>query len=162
MRPGCLTLNDLATLYPRLAPVLPRLLNRAVAAPIAIREEACQLAWGQLVSHRDEVDREHALGWLATTARREAVRLLREREAYEPLDAQTLFSPEESQPTALAESRQRLAELASLPERQQRIIWLRGAGYASTEIASRTGDTLRTVERQLALARRALRELEAA
>ena len=162
MRPGCLTLNDLADLYPRLAPALQRVLRRTVEAPASIHEEACQLAWGRLVSHRDEIDPQHALGWLATTARREAVRLLRERDAHLSLDPERVAAPSESAPTALFESRQRLAQLARLPERQRRIIWLRGVGYASEEIASRTGDSLRTVERQLALARRALRELEAA
>jgi len=161
MRPGCLNLEDLATLYPRMAPALQRIVGRTVDAPASIREEACQLAWGQLVSHRDEIDPEHALGWLATTARREAVRLMRERDAHVSLDAEPFAAPRGSTP-GLAESRRRLAQLNLLPERQQRIIWLRGVGYAATEIASHTGDSLRTVERQLALARRALRELEAA
>jgi len=161
MRPGCLTLNDLATLYPGLAPRLKQVLNRTVDAPPAIREEACQLAWGRLVSHHGEIEPQHALGWLATTARREVIRMLRESDELEPLDP-GVPAPPQGSPPALVEARQRLAELANLPQRQQQIIWLRGVGYASTEIASHTGDTPRTVERQLALARRNLRHLEAA
>jgi RNA polymerase sigma factor (sigma-70 family) len=56
------------------------------------------------------------------------------------------------------EDRERLRSLAALPPRQQRVLWLYGAGLSYQEIARRQGCTSRTVERQLQNARAALRE----
>jgi DNA-directed RNA polymerase specialized sigma24 family protein len=59
------------------------------------------------------------------------------------------------------ELRDRLAELRQLPERQQRLVWMHAAGLTYLEMAERTGDTRRTVERQLLRAKGRL-EREAA
>jgi RNA polymerase sigma factor (sigma-70 family) len=165
MRPGYLTLSDLATLYPELAPSLRRVLAKAVDAPASIQEEACQLAWGQLVSHRAEVDEQHALSWLATTARRAAVQMLRECNRCVSIDAEENLALVASLPVLaatenLCEYRRRLDQVRRLPIRQQRMVWLQVVGYDYPEIASRTGDSERTVERQLGRARQALQALE--
>lgn len=53
-----------------------------------------------------------------------------------------------------------LEELRSLPERQRRILLLFAFGFTYVEIAERTGDTVRTVERQLCRARQGLRSCD--
>jgi RNA polymerase sigma factor (sigma-70 family) len=163
MRPGYLTLSDLATLYPELAPALRRVVAKAVDAPASIQEEACQLAWGRLVSHRAEVDEVHALSWLATTARRATVEMLRDRDRCVSIDADenlVLVAPASAGTERLYEHRQRLDQLQQLPLRQQLMVWLRGLGYDYSEIASRTGDSERTVERQLRRAGQFLQALD--
>ncbi len=60
-------------------------------------------------------------------------------------------------PDEVVEMRERLAEVRALPVRQQRIVWLQGAGFDYREIGARTGDTRRTVERQLLRAKRKLK-----
>ena len=51
-------------------------------------EDACQFAWSRLLHHSDRVHRETALAWLATTAVREAFRLLRRDRRELSLDAE--------------------------------------------------------------------------
>jgi RNA polymerase sigma factor (sigma-70 family) len=125
-------------------------------------EEACQFAWSRLVYHQHRVHRASALGWLVTTATREALRLVRRGNRELPLDcaetAEKLRSlPIDPGPAELFERRERLEMLALLPLRQQRVLWLRGLGLSYEEIAQRDGCTRRTVERQLAHARMTLR-----
>lgn len=61
-----------------------------------------------------------------------------------------------------AEAREALGLIAQLPERQQRIAALAVTGLSREEIAEVTGDTLRTVDRQLYRARAKLRDLRGA
>jgi RNA polymerase sigma factor (sigma-70 family) len=158
-------LGDVGELYRSLSGALERIVRRGVHAPEPVIEEACQVAWSRLVYHQHRVHKETALGWLSRTAVREAIRLLRSSSRELPLDgaetgaaAQWLIA--ESGPAELVERRARLAALASLPLRQQRLLWLRGLGLSYDEIALRDGCTKRTVERQLNVARMALRAVE--
>lgn len=134
-----------------------------VAAPDATIEEACQTAWLAYATREHPVDRDAALGWLATTATREALRLHRREARWESLEvrgqqATVLTLPARSpSPARAVELRERLAEVHQLPVRQQRMVWLQGFGYDYNEIAAQTGDSRRTVERQLARARHRLR-----
>lgn len=154
------------TTYAELAPRLERLVGRNVRAPEWLIEEACQTAWSRWLVHRDGVAPDSTLGWLATTAIREALRLLKLQSRHVSLD--TPMQPEgqvvelpvrEPGPEQLAEFRDRLAEVRRLPVRQQRVVWLQGLGYDYREIADRTGTTRRTVDRQLSQARRRLFEV---
>ncbi|MGZ4246591.1 MAG: RNA polymerase sigma factor [Solirubrobacteraceae bacterium] len=52
---------------------------------------------------------------------------------------------------------QQRAQLLSLPARQRQLLGLHGAGLTYEEIAERTGDSRRTVERQLLRGRARLR-----
>jgi RNA polymerase sigma factor (sigma-70 family) len=61
----------------------------------------------------------------------------------------------------VTERRERLRAVGALPERQQRVIWLRALGLNYAEMATQLGCTRRTVDRQLFEARRALREAAA-
>jgi RNA polymerase sigma factor (sigma-70 family) len=165
---------DVAVLYGTFADALQLAVARRVAAPPAVIEDACQIAWSQLLRHRHDVELHAARGWLTTAAVREALRLLRRQRLEQPLvdghdewhhdgdhaghDGCVMVLPAtEPAPDQVAELHQRIAEIRRLPARQQRIVWLRGLGFAYEEIADQTGDTSRTVERQLVRARRTLR-----
>jgi DNA-directed RNA polymerase specialized sigma24 family protein len=62
----------------------------------------------------------------------------------------------EADPHRALELRERLAEIRRLPARQQRLVMLQGFGYEYEEIAAATGDSRRTVMRQLTRARQRL------
>jgi RNA polymerase sigma factor (sigma-70 family) len=138
-----------------------RIVVRRVSSPLV--EDACQYAWDQLVLHRARVNQETALAWLAKTAIREARRLRDHEERCLSLDAvielagDAMVLGESPAADELTERRARLQAVRELPERQQKLVWLRALGMNYVEIAVQTGDTTRTVERQLQKARRSLR-----
>ena len=151
--------------YARLAPRLQRIVGHNVRAPDCLIEDACQIAWSRWVAHRDEVAPGSTLGWLSTTATREAVRLLRQQARYVSLEGEVEqggtvvgFPARAPGPEQVAEFRDRLAEVRQLPTRQQRAVWLQSFGYGYQEIAARTGSSRRSVERTLLKARRRLHE----
>jgi RNA polymerase sigma factor (sigma-70 family) len=153
----------LETAYAELAPRLQRVVGRNVRAPEWLIEEACQTAWSRWLVHRDGIAPGSTLGWLATTAIREALRLLKLQSRHVSLDdpaqagGQVVELPVRAPgPEQLAEFRDRLAEVRRLPVRQQTVVWMQGFGYDYREIAARTGSTRRTVDRQLSQARRRL------
>ncbi len=154
-------------LYERLSGQLERIVRTDVRAPETVVEDACQFAWGSLLGQATRVRADAVLSWLATTAVREAWRQMRTRERDVSLDADDLYGPEGTGPSTrpttdvLVEDREQLKLIRQLPERQQRILWLRGLGLSYPEIAAYTGDTPRTVERQLLRGRRRIRELAA-
>src|SRR5438045_402034 len=78
--------DELSDLYAALAVRLRQIVGGKVRAPDPVVEDACQFAWSSLVNHRDRVLRETALGWLATTAVREAFRLIRHQHRELPLE----------------------------------------------------------------------------
>lgn len=153
---------DVGALYARLAPGVERTVARNLAAPPGLVEEACQVAWTRLHAQRHRVPEASVAGWVTTTALREALRMLRRQAATASLDDSGLAAVIElptraPAPDVMVELRERLAEVRQLPVRQQRMIWLQGAGFDYGEIAARTGDSRRTVERQIRTARRRLR-----
>ncbi len=168
-------LEDVAEAFRLLGPRLEQIVRLNLSASDAVVEEACQAAWGRLLDHHDHVRTDSALSWLATTAVREALKLLRlerrqlsleeaierGREGALGLGLLPRAAAPAPGPEALVERRERLAALSVLPRRQQRLLWLRGLGLSYAEIARHTGDSTRTVERQLLQARRRLRAVAA-
>lgn len=157
-----LSCRDVRDLYSDLQPQLVRILASNLQPPEWVVEEACQTAWSSLLEHRGAVVPGGELGWLSTTATRAALRLLRRArilESYEqappPLHLADFRVPEPAPEQHLA-LRERLAEVRRLPVRQQRLVMLHGFGYEYDEIAAVTGETRRTVARQLTRARRQL------
>lgn len=150
---------DVGELYRTLAPELVQIVRGDIRASDAVIEDACQFAWTRLLHHAGRVRRDAVLSWLATTAVREAYKLIRRRDRDVSLEdiggpaPETAPSPEE-----LVELRERLKSIDSLPERQQRLLWLHAIGLSYTEISRHTGCTPRTVERQLLRAKRRIRE----
>jgi RNA polymerase sigma factor (sigma-70 family) len=154
--------DDVADLYRSLAERLEHIVRRDVRAPDAVIEDACQFAWSGLVRHCGRVRREAALSWLARTAEREAFKLARRELREVSLDAMLeqvgdalgVWAPTLEE---LVEQHARLETISELPGRQQRLVWLQGLGFSYDEIAAQTGDSNRTVERQLLRAKKSLR-----
>jgi RNA polymerase sigma factor (sigma-70 family) len=160
--------GDIGELYALHARRLERIVRVDVHAPRPVIEDACQFAWGRLITHADRVRRETALPWLVATAVHHAFRLSRREErdvslecmlerAAEPLDQ--LLEPSADQ---VFEQRQTLADIRLLPARQQRLVWLQVLGLSYEEMAAREACTVRTVQRQLLRGKRAMRERAAA
>ncbi len=155
--------GDVGALFCSLAPSLERIVGSGVRAPQALIEDACQVAWFRLWHYRERVQRDHVLAWLVTTAIHEAQALLRRESRCLSLER----SLEESGDGALAgralpdlcEMRMRLELIGSLSARQQQLVWLHGLGFDYEEIATVTGSTRRTVERQLLRGKRKLQAL---
>lgn len=154
-------IGDVARLYRELSGPLEGVVRRAVRDPDAVAEDACQFAWSRLVHHRARVSEETALGWLVRTAIHEAFKLSRRRARELSLDQAiddgidpVATSPE---PWELLAQRERIASVRCLERRPQRAVWLRALGLSYVEMAAHEQCTTRTVERQLAVARRELR-----
>jgi len=155
--------GDVGELYGLLAKRLEQIVRLDVRAPDVVIEDACQFAWTRLVHHRHRVRRETVMGWLARTAVHEAFKALRRGSRELSLDTATeeenpAIVPSVPGPDVLLEQRERLAELGRLPERQQRLMWMHALGLSYVEIAAREGCTVRTVDRQLFRASRAIRQ----
>jgi len=150
-------IGNVGELYGALAGRLEQIVRLDVRAPDAVIEEACQVAWFRLLHHSHRVHRETVLAWLATTAEREALRVLRRNCSELSLEAEPEHDGRRGTPQELIERRERLQEVERLPERQQRVVWLHAIGLTYTEIALHEGCTRRTVDRQLLRARHALR-----
>lgn len=154
--------EDVAELYGQLSKRLEQIVRRDVRAPAPVIEDACQFAWVALVTHRDRVRRATTLPWLVKTAQHEAFKLVRRDGRDHSLEATLdatgdaplrLIAPD---PAELAVAHERLGQLERLPPRQQRLMWLRAFGHSYAEMARHTGDTTRTVERQLMRAKQAV------
>ncbi len=161
--PPAVGVGDVGALFGSLAPQLERIVRSGVRAPRPLIEDACQVAWSRLWHYRDSVSREHVLPWLVTTALHEAHALLRRESRCLSLDR----AIEEAGDGALSagtlpdpcEVRMRLELIRSLSARQQQLVWLHGLGFDYEEIATVTGSTRRSVERQLLRGKRKLRAL---
>ncbi len=155
-------LDEVAQLFAEQGVRVHRLVRACVQAPEPLIEDACQLAWIRLLLNRDRVRRETATAWLVRTAVHEAFKLIRQNRRELSLDAASEDPGRRSAASApelldeLVEQRARLDSIRILPERQQRLVWLRGLGLTYAEMAGETGTTRRTVERQLLRAKRKL------
>jgi RNA polymerase sigma factor (sigma-70 family) len=163
--------GDEAALYAQHSDRLLRQVRAAVNTSDAIVEDACAAAWAILL--RRQPDRTPTLGaWLRIVAIREAIRMDRRARsavsmdvlAATPMhaDGDTAGVTREALPPthsddAVIVARDALRELAQLPPRQRRLFALHVAGYSYQEIAQLTGDSLRTVDRQLRRARQRVR-----
>ena len=153
--------RPVSDLYRELQPQLVCIVASNLRAPDWVIDDACQIAWSSLIEHGRTVAAGGELGWLSTAATRAALRLLRRQrltESYEqhppaPMQATCAAVPA---PERQLEVRERLAEIRRLPVRQQRVVMLHGFGYEYDEIAAVTGETRRTVARQLTRARQRL------
>ena len=154
--------DEIAELYRANAEQLRQIVRFSVRAPEAVIDDACQIAWSRLVGHRAGVRSETALPWLVTTAGREALKLRTCKAARRPCTRRSKRSCDGSarapgRARAIVQLRDRLAQLRTLPQRQQRLVWLQGLGLSYAEMAVYTGDSQRTIERQILRAKRALR-----
>jgi DNA-directed RNA polymerase specialized sigma24 family protein len=123
-------------------------------------DDACAFAWMQFV--RCQPRRNTVFAWLRTVATREAIRLDRIERAYPRTQLDGLDHPAlrdlRAEPDAHDELIDALDTLASLSDRQRTILGLYALGLRHKEIAVATGDTARSVARQMVRARRAVLE----
>jgi RNA polymerase sigma factor (sigma-70 family) len=148
-----------------------RLLRR-VAADVgdrALAEDGCQAAWAALLGDRRIACDAQGFAWLRLVATRAARRARRSREvAAGPMTGGgegqwELEEPSGTQRGPLqhvldAEALEEAwGQLRTLTVRERRLLALRGLGLSYAEIGVVTGDSVRTVERQLLRGRRKLR-----
>lgn len=153
-------------LYASKSTELHHAVRRAVHLPEDLVEDACSYAWCQLIANERIAAETTSFGWLYVVAIRQGYvlsgRLRREPAAGLPSDlpqralaTSDIWSAVERH-LELEASR---VLLAQIPERKRQLVLLHAAGFSYEEIARMTGDTLRTVERQLLRAKRALHAL---
>jgi RNA polymerase sigma factor (sigma-70 family) len=151
--------GDEPELFARYGDRLVRVVQRAIGAPRHIAEDACSLAWLQLL--RFQPERGSIFAWLRVVATREALRLLRSQGRHAPL----VEDPVEPEPAHTAktdleltvEVLEALERIAALTPQQVRIFSLHLGGLSYGEISRATGYTTRTVERHVMRARKKLR-----
>jgi RNA polymerase sigma factor (sigma-70 family) len=150
--------GDEQELFRSLSKRLLRSVGWAVNAPEAIVEEACAFAWQRLIECQPERT-ERIFAWLRKVAIHEAWRLVRrERVAVrldEPasdgggLEVHELVPDERASLESYLEAVEALEQVAALPPRQRRLFALQIAGLSYAETSALTGDSVRTVDRQL-------------
>jgi len=160
LQPEPRRLGDIERLYRELSPALERIVRHVVCCSDAVVEDACQFAWSRLVYHRSRVYRETALGWLATTAIREAFKLARrnarELSLDEALEGGADPVATEPEPWEVIARREQIVAVSRLARRPQRFVWLHALGLSYAEMAEHEHCTTRTVDRQLSKARKEL------
>jgi DNA-directed RNA polymerase specialized sigma24 family protein len=130
--------------------------------PLTI-DDACSHAWAQLLSHPaiDLASERHSIvRWLTTTAIREAWRLHEQRclPARDEIDGYTRnVTPSAEDVAAL---RARIDLVREIPARPRRFLLRLMVGYSYDEIARHEGVSATTTNKQIARAKRLLRELE--
>ena len=153
--------GDEAELFARYHDMLLRVVSRRASAPAAVIEDACAFAWAQLLHYQPE--RDNIVGWLVTVAVREAWTLSRRQraECSDGLEQHDRYAHLEDVGAALEHrvaAREALRAVAELPERQRHLLARQAAGLSYEEIAAETGDSWRTVDRQLGRVRARMRE----
>ena len=149
--------GDEARLYEQYASRLERIVGSQVNSSDVVIEEACAAAW--LILLRSQPRRESAWSWLKVVAIREAWRLDRQQRRTLPLEVLDAAPTTDGGIHQHAEFHAELARLErDLGERKRRILMLSAIGFTYDEIAEITGDSRRTVERQLFRARRLARQ----
>ena len=134
---------------------LVRAVRRRVDAPEAVIEDAISITW--LIFMPRQPERSPTLfGWLVTVAEREAWWLAaRDRRTIDLDELPCADWPGVPGPEDVVKTRHRI-ELGAhaMTTRQRRIVGLQAAGFRYDEIAELTGDSIRTVQRQMLRARR--------
>jgi RNA polymerase sigma factor (sigma-70 family) len=157
--------GDEAELYRTLSPHVLRTVRSQVQTSSENIEDACHFAWLAFLRRSDDVERATARSWVTTTAIHEAYKLIKKQQRTASLDQvlESGLEPADTTPTAKptrrAERREQIDLVQQLPDRQRRIVLLQAAGLSHAEIAHATGDTERTVQRQLYRARHSLAQL---
>jgi RNA polymerase sigma factor (sigma-70 family) len=156
---------ELAALYTQHQASLRRQVSAVVITTPENVEDACMFAWVQLLRH-ELAQPETVAAWLLTVAKREAIKLERRSKGTEPLHGEFAGALEPADPHDQIAMRTLTLDAvaaitaAGLSDRQAKLVGLRTAGFSHREISTATGDTLRTVDRQLLRADRKLRATE--
>ena len=150
---------------------LLRIVRGLVVAPEALIEDACAMAWEQLLRHQPQRG-PTLIGWLRVVAVREAWRLSRiqrRQPAFDdvvdpdsptaPLgDTWEAVIPGPADTERELEAQHALRVLAELPEKQRRYFALHVGGLRYEEIMEVTGATYTNVNKHLTRARASVRK----
>ncbi len=153
--------GDEGELFAHYHDMLLRAVSRQASAPAVVIEDACAFAWLQLLRYQPQ--RDNIVAWLVTVAVREAWKLSRRQRAEisAEVEASDAYAHLEHTGATLDDqvaAREALRAVAELPERQRHLLARQAAGLSYDEIAAETGDSWRTVDRQLGRARARIRE----
>lgn len=153
--------GDETALFERHAKQLVRAVRRELRVQQDIAEEACAIAWVQLL--RTQPERDAIFAWLRVVATREAIRLVRTQGRDTSLDEHRADTHPAYQDRRVdlelsVEAREALERIGALTARQVRIFSLHLAGLTYEEISAATGHSRRSVERNVTRARARLRE----
>jgi RNA polymerase sigma factor (sigma-70 family) len=155
--------GDEDQLYRQHARALRSVLRMKVNTTDDNLDDACAFAWMQLV--RCQPRRNTVFAWLRTVATREAIRLDRIERACPRTELEGLEHPAlrdlRTEPDAHDELIDALDVLAELADGQRTTLGLYALGLRHKEIAEVTGATLRTVQRHMVRARRAVLAMRA-
>jgi DNA-directed RNA polymerase specialized sigma24 family protein len=162
-------LQQIAEMYAKHDGELRRVVARRGSQDPTIVEDACAHAWTQLLVS-EHVDLcpplWPALAWLTTAAVRHAWQLnsSQRRATPLPVDVVVALTADRGQtaPAAndLAAQHLRLDLIAQIPERPRRFLLRLALGYSYEEIAAAERASLTTTNKQIARAKRILRDLE--
>lgn len=162
--------GDESELYRRHHRALLARTRRAVRAPEALIEDACQFAWLALCRHQPE--RDNVLAWLGVVARHEALRLVGQWKRLTPASSVSItdergnrqeFDPDltpapERDPLDALDARATFDALAALKPAQRSALALKAFGFSYREIQRLCGDRTYTwVNRHITEGRAALR-----
>jgi DNA-directed RNA polymerase specialized sigma24 family protein len=168
MAPTTDRLTEITAMYAQHDAELHRIVHRRGSQNPDVVDDACQHAWTQLVA-AEHIDlsppRWRALAWLTTTAVRRAWLLNRTARRTVATDTDTIEAlHDHDRPAAgvdeLAAQHLRLELVEQIPERPRRFLLRLALGYSYDEIATAEGASHRTTSKQIARAKRLLRDLE--
>lgn len=150
--------GDETELFRRYHRKLERSVARVVNTTGPIIEDACSFAWLQLI-RTGPARGDTLFAWLRAVACREAIRLDQRFRGSVLMGDDTLDHVVDAglEPDLAIEARDALSAVHDLPPRQRQLVALQAAGFSYEEAAVITGDSIRTVQRQLMRAKRALR-----
>jgi RNA polymerase sigma factor (sigma-70 family) len=145
-----------AELFRRHQHELVLMVQGRLSVPRELAEDACSLAWLQLL--RRPPTHENVVGWLYLVAKREALALLyRYSREEEPEAGDEPMIETDGLDAVVAKQEARL--IARLKPQQRLVLLLRGEGYSYSQIQTATGKSYTWVNRHLSEGRAALRRL---
>ncbi len=168
MPPVCRA-DQIATLYAAEHDLLTNIVARRANVDEQTLEDACSHAWMQLLRHPTvdlDEPRPRIIGWLTTTAVREAWRLNERQRTTDGVTEHDLSVAAGDAGTSVPSLettmllRDRLDLVRQLPERPRRFLLRLMVGYSYDEIAAAEDVSYRIVNRQVARAKRLLRQLD--
>jgi RNA polymerase sigma factor (sigma-70 family) len=133
-----------------------RLLQGRLGVSRELAEDACGLAWLQLLRLQPDADR--IVGWLYTVAKHEAFALLARARREIPGDELPIVATV-SDSADVVDARDALRLLAQLKPQQRQVLLLRAEGHSYKAICELTGRTYTWVNRHISEGRQALRLL---
>lgn len=152
--------GDEAELFERHGERLVRIVQHTIGVPRHIAEDACAIAWVQLL--RTQPERDAIFAWLRVVAAHEALRLIRAQGRQAPFEEEPA-EPEQAHVDKGAdlhlvlEVREALEHIAALTPQQVGIFSLHVAGLSYEEICEATGYSRTQVNRHMGRARSRLR-----